>query len=113
MDFEAAQRLLSGTAPEKVKDVLEKSLAAGEPKTREVTVNDEGRYNGVGLPLPAAEILTVNDGAETPPAVRLLGEQQVVADRPFIPPVVVEYVSLNDAIKHRQKLIKEMHKRNK
>jgi len=77
-------------------DLLEKLYAAaleavGEPKSAVAEESAEGEYNSVALPEVPQSVVTVAD-ADGEPGYKVLG-QQVVADRRFVPPVEVAYVT--------------------
>lgn len=69
-----------------------------------------GRYNSVPMAVEVKalphEILSVSDGGK--PALkgcRLIGRQQVVAPRDYVPPVVIEYVAKPDYAAYREAVL--------
>jgi len=65
------------------------------PKTERFEFSGGGKYNAVALPIVPHEVVKVTDAGKGKLDFRLLG-QQVIASRPFVPPVVVEYITTEE-----------------
>ncbi len=105
-----ASLLLSSLSPAEVDKIFEAAMKiAGKPKSKRFTVRNTGRYNAVALPEIPAQILAVKDAdaGRSPMACELIG-QQVICSRNLKPPVVVEYVSIEDDAEHDAKIAKEL-----
>jgi len=74
----------------KARSAAAKRVKAIAPK--KFVLASEGRYNAVALPVVPAEVTDVTDASKAKLEYRVLG-QQVIADRPFVAPVAVEYIT--------------------
>ena len=57
-----------------------------------------GSFNAVALPVVPAEVTSVTDASKAQLEYRVCG-QQVIAERPFVAPVAVEYTTFNQRTK--------------
>ncbi len=58
---------------------------------KKFTLASGGAFNAVALPVVPDEVTSVTDASKEPLEYRLVG-QQIVASRPFVAPVAVEYI---------------------
>lgn len=87
------RKQFSGVEPEK----LEKAIAAAEKKAKPIKSQTfemvkPGDYNAIVLPVAPHAIAQVTDAGKSKLVCELVG-QQVVASRPFVAPVSVQYVT--------------------
>ena len=108
MTREEARKLLSSLAPDEADKIFEAAeKAAGQPKTSRYTEKNSGRYNSVITTEIASDVLSVKDASKSPLTFTRVG-QQVVCSRTLGPPVVIEFVTQQDADEHDAKIAKEL-----
>ena len=74
------------------------------PKTETFEYSGTGKYNAIGLPVVPHAVTKVSDAGKGKLGWNLVC-QQVVASRCFVPPVVVEYITVKEhALWHQAKL---------
>lgn len=72
-----------------------------EPKTVRFECKTGNRFNAVGLPIVPHIVTKVSDMGKGKLGWKLVG-QQIVASRHFVPPVVVEYITVEEHARWRK-----------
>ncbi len=81
---------------ETLRSAAARKMKALSPK--KFTLASGGAFNAVALPVVPDEVTSVTDASKEPLEYRLVG-QQIVASRPFVAPVAVEYITVHQRTK--------------